>query len=223
MRKKAFTLIELLVVVAIIAVLVAMLLPALGQARYRAKLISCASQLKQIGNASLMYAQENNERFPAGNFYDVPWIAPSDSDPNAPVFVANVLKKHIGGKLSLFYCPLEPTYTKDGWAAYADINGRTFARGDGTTHISYFYFGNYSREYNQKTIETLEGTPYRYPRGMSDGETLKLFQDLCVESTWLPTSHIPANSLFTDGSVIPQQKNQLQGHLRPVWLTTNYY
>ena len=63
-RRNGFTLIELLVVVAIIAVLVAILLPALGRARDNAKMIMCASNLRQIGLAMGMYGLDYNDFIP---------------------------------------------------------------------------------------------------------------------------------------------------------------
>jgi len=63
---RAFTLIELLVVVAIIAVLVALLLPAMSEAREMAKRSTCGSQLRQMGLGVEMYANESAGKFPGG-------------------------------------------------------------------------------------------------------------------------------------------------------------
>ena len=61
MREKSFTLIELLVVIAIIAILAAMLLPALSRARQLARQISCVNRMRQLTVAEIMYAQDYQE------------------------------------------------------------------------------------------------------------------------------------------------------------------
>jgi prepilin-type N-terminal cleavage/methylation domain-containing protein len=67
MKHKHFTLIELLVVIAIIAILAAMLLPALQQARARAQATACISNLKNLYHGLSAYADANKEFFPAAN------------------------------------------------------------------------------------------------------------------------------------------------------------
>jgi prepilin-type N-terminal cleavage/methylation domain-containing protein/prepilin-type processing-associated H-X9-DG protein len=62
-QKKGFTLIELLVVIAIIALLVAILFPVFSQAREKARQVACLSNMKQIGVAVLLYAQDYDEKF----------------------------------------------------------------------------------------------------------------------------------------------------------------
>jgi len=119
-RRAAFTLIELLVVIAIIAILAAILFPVFARAREQARKASCISNLKQIGLACHMYAQDYDELFPVDNHACNPHLR----------FVNQVMP-YIKN-MDIFYCPSAPNVP----LSYVQPTDANKAAGN----ITYYYF-----------------------------------------------------------------------------------
>lgn len=105
-HRRAFTLLELLIVIVIIAGLIAIIMPAMANARSKGRLTACASNLRQIGMGFRSYLGDNNDIFPYASF--MPSVSPAPLPLSAePLYISEVLAQHLSESDKVFWCPLD--------------------------------------------------------------------------------------------------------------------
>jgi prepilin-type N-terminal cleavage/methylation domain-containing protein/prepilin-type processing-associated H-X9-DG protein len=135
--RRGFTLIELLVVIAIIAILAAILFPVFAQAREKARMASCLSNLKQVGNGIMMYNQDFDEMMPNTKAWGRAWTgeAPNPANPDSLRYLPDLLNPYVKSN-DVWFCPSIGKATSTPWGWNMVQNGTSYIWNHQTNNCS---------------------------------------------------------------------------------------
>ena len=215
--RHGFTLIELLVVVAIIAVLISILLPAISNARKVASTVSCASNLRQIGLGFQYYTDTYNEYYPP-HWGAGPWRWPPSGARNSTwqAFIAVYLgwngntQKGLFSVLPVYRCPSDKISQFDG-ATYEVLAGGNLR------NVSYGYNHTlFSSAANFRKIRKSEIAEPELKVLVADSDPTGYEGAILIYCDWLRESgislrHSDGNILFADGHVALQKRKKING------------